>query len=300
MSLLPTLYSGQVNVNSRNCHTVSIWSAILAASRHDWASNSQLARNLPAGELVIDKGGHWQTSWEPGPDESLLLDSLLPLAAVPGPLVIAQLGQSLDGRIATVSGDSHYINGPEARTHLHRLRALVDTVIIGVGTAIADRPRLTVRHVTGANPVRVVIDPSGRMPATGPLTEPGFGQTTVIHLVRPGLKLPQPPPHLCRIEMPTVNGSFCPDRIIELLHRQGLRRVLVEGGGTTISRFYEADALDRLHLLLAPLLIGSGRPGLELAPIEQLSQARRPAMRWFPLGPELLLDLDLRCMVADH
>src|SRR6202142_3907459 len=80
--------------------------------------------------------------------------------------VIGQLGQSLDGRIATPTGRSHYINGPEAIRHLHRLRALVDAVIVGAGTVIADDPRLTVRLVEGPSPARVAIDPTGRLPAT--------------------------------------------------------------------------------------------------------------------------------------
>ena len=78
--------------------------------------------------------------------------------------VIGQLGQSLDGRIATPSGHSKYISGPEALRHLHQLRALVDAVVVGVQTVIADDPQLTVRHVAGRSPARVVIDPEGRMP----------------------------------------------------------------------------------------------------------------------------------------
>ena len=78
-------------------------------------------------------------------------------------VVVGQIGQSLDGRIATESGHSKYINGPSGLTHLHRLRALVDAVVIGVGTAIADDPQLTVRRVAGPPPTRVVIDPNGRL-----------------------------------------------------------------------------------------------------------------------------------------
>ena len=78
-------------------------------------------------------------------------------------MVVGQIGQSLDGRIATESGHSKYINGPAGLTHLHRLRALVDAVVIGVGTAIADDPQLTVRRVAGQQPARVVIDPNGRL-----------------------------------------------------------------------------------------------------------------------------------------
>src|SRR5262249_42519391 len=84
-------------------------------------------------------------------------------------VVVGQFGQSIDARIATVSGHSHYINGPAGLAHLHRLRALVDAVLVGVGTAVADDPQLTVRRVPGPNPARVVIDPTGRLPRTAKL-----------------------------------------------------------------------------------------------------------------------------------
>src|SRR5215471_14949573 len=78
-------------------------------------------------------------------------------------VVVGQIGQSIDGRVATTTGRSHYINGPAGIAHLHRLRALVDGVIIGVGTACADDPQLTVRRVCGPSPIRVVLDPHGRL-----------------------------------------------------------------------------------------------------------------------------------------
>src|SRR6476620_3295624 len=81
-------------------------------------------------------------------------------------VAVGQSGQSLDGRVATETGHSHYINGPAGLAHLHRLRALVDAVVIGIGTALADDPQLTVRRVTGPQPARVVIDPKGRLPAS--------------------------------------------------------------------------------------------------------------------------------------
>ena len=86
-------------------------------------------------------------------------------SAADGLVVVGQIGQSLDGRVATNSGHSHYINGPAGLAHLHRLRAVVDAVVVGVGTALADDPQLTVRRVAGPNPARVVIDPGARMPA---------------------------------------------------------------------------------------------------------------------------------------
>ena len=83
------------------------------------------------------------------------------------PFVVAQLGQSLDGRIATLSGESRYINCAEGLDHLHRLRAQVDAIVVGAGTIAADDPQLTVRRASGPNPARVVIDPSARLDATG-------------------------------------------------------------------------------------------------------------------------------------
>src|SRR5215471_226949 len=81
-------------------------------------------------------------------------------------VLVGQCGQSIDARIATLTGHSHYINSEAGLAHLHRLRALVDAVVIGVGTAIADDPLLTVRRVEGPNPARVIVDPTGRLPPT--------------------------------------------------------------------------------------------------------------------------------------
>src|SRR6188474_1218348 len=78
-------------------------------------------------------------------------------------VVVGQIGQSIDGRIATVTGHSKYINGPAGLAHLHRLRALVDAVLIGIGTAVADDPLLTVRRCAGPSPARIILDPRGRL-----------------------------------------------------------------------------------------------------------------------------------------
>ena len=112
--------------------------------------------------LDLSESGGWEASVPPTPDARDLFDLYLPLTRGPD-FVIGQLGQSLDGRIATVSGRSQYITGPEDIRRLHRLRALVDAVILGAGTVAQDDPRLTVREVEGENPVRVVLDPDGRL-----------------------------------------------------------------------------------------------------------------------------------------
>lgn len=97
--------------------------------------------------------------------ERAALDLYAPVARRDlGPVTIAQIGQSLDGRVATATGDARDVSGPEGLAHLHRLRALVDGVVIGVKTALHDQPRLTVRLCSGHNPARIVIDPRGRLP----------------------------------------------------------------------------------------------------------------------------------------
>jgi diaminohydroxyphosphoribosylaminopyrimidine deaminase/5-amino-6-(5-phosphoribosylamino)uracil reductase len=190
-----------------------------------------------------------------------------PWEAVFGPLrsggrddmmVVAQLGQSLDGRVATETGHSHYINGPEALAHLHRLRALVDAVVIGIGTALADDPQLTVRRVAGPQPARVVIDARGRLSASARLLVPDGVRRLVV--TGPGARPPLPP-DIEVIALPRTDGHIAPSAILGALAERGLRRVLVEGGADTVSRFLAARCLDRLHLLVAPIILGSGRTG---------------------------------------
>src|SRR3954469_23811598 len=95
-------------------------------------------------------------------------------------VVVGQIGQSIDGRIATVTGHSKYINGPAGLAHLHRLRALVDAVLVGIGTAVADDPQLTVRRIAGPNPARIVLDPRGRLsPSARVLTADGIRRIVI-------------------------------------------------------------------------------------------------------------------------
>lgn len=199
-------------------------------------------------------------------------------AAAQGPLTIGQLGQTLDGRIATVTGHSHYVNGPEALDHLHRLRALADAVLVGAGTAIADDPALTVRRVAGDNPVRVILDPRGRVPRDRRVFTDDAAQT----LVAGGPDLPI---------APTPDGDLAPRAVLDALAARGLPVVLVEGGADTLSRFLAAGCLDRLHLMVAPTLLGSGRPGIALPEVVAMDQARRFEARTYPLGADTLFDL---------
>jgi riboflavin-specific deaminase-like protein len=207
-----------------------------------------------------------------------------------GFMVVGQFGQSIDARIATASGHSHYINGESGLAHLHRLRALVDAVVVGVGTAIADDPQLTVRRVAGPSPARVVIDPNGRIPAAARMLANDGVRRLVITRETNGRDLP---PGVERIGMPAPDGRIAPASILEAMAQRGLRRILIEGGADTVSRFLAAKCLDRLHVVIAPIIIGAGPSSVTLPPIARLDEAMRAPIRAHVLGEEVLLDCDL-------
>lgn len=203
--------------------------------------------------------------------------------------VIGQLGQSLDGRIATPTGHSRYINGPEAIRHLHRLRALVDAVIVGAGTVIADDPRLTVRLVEGPSPARVVIDPTGRLPVTARIFADDGARRFVVRSAERAAER-DAPAGVTSIALGLRDGQFHPSDMIAALARFGLHRLLIEGGATTLSVFLAAGALNRLHVCVAPIVIGSGPVGIALPPIDRLEAALRPAVSIHRLGEDVLFD----------
>lgn len=207
------------------------------------------------------------------------------------PFVVAQLGQSLDGRIATITGMSKYINGAPALDHLHRIRAEVDAVVVGASTVVADDPQLTVRRVPGRSPARVVIDPTGRLKSPAKWLE----HNGVSCFVITACPMESLPPGVEHIRLKAENGAIAPRDIVDALFRRGMKKILIEGGAHTISAFINAGCIDRLHLLFAPIIIGSGRNGLDLAPISELSGALRPRTMLHPLGGrEFLIDCDLR------
>ncbi|HSJ41410.1 MAG TPA: RibD family protein [Xanthobacteraceae bacterium] len=222
-----------------------------------------------------------------------------PWGAVFGPLrqgsvddlvVVGQIGQSLDGRIATESGHSKYINGPAGLAHLHRLRALVDGLVIGVGTAIADDPQLTVRRVSGPHPVRVVIDPKGRLGREAKVF--ASDGTRRLLIVAQGTRC-APPPGVETIVLPARDGQIAPAAILAALAGHGLRRILIEGGAVTVSRFLAAGCLDRLHVMVAPVILGAGHASFALPPVERADQALRVPMHVHQIEDEVLYDCDL-------
>ena len=232
----------------------------------------------------------FRSSWEALPEPWEARFGPLRRGAVDHLVVVGQIGQSIDGRIATVTGHSKYINGPAGLAHLHRLRALVDAVLVGIGTAVADNPQLTVRRVAGPSPARIVLDPRGRLPPHARvLTDDGVRRLVITaEGIRPrfggGVEI---------VQVPACNGEIAPAAILAALAEQGFARILIEGGAHTVSRFIAAGCLDRLHVMVAPTMLGSGQAGITLKPIQTADQALRAPMRAHLIGEEVLLDCDL-------
>lgn len=270
----------------------------LALNARDIAHDTLPVPGTDQPALSID-GPSWALR-QPASEQAMQLLSLfLPLCR-PLPRgtpyhVIGQLGQSLDGRIATVTGCSRFINGDDGILHLHRIRALCDAVIVGAGTALNDNPRLTVRRAPGPNPVRVVIDRNERIPGTHHLFTDGAAPTLrlVAGSYSPGRQQLVPDTAITIPCLGSANAEqpVAPGRILEVLADFGLRKIFIEGGGLTVSTFLKAGLLDRLHVMVAPMIIGSGRPAFSLPEIDQLDEALWPSAQFINLGSDMLFDL---------
>lgn len=215
---------------------------------------------------------------------------LLAAARAPdGCYVLGRIAQSLDGRIATASGASFWISGPEDILHTHRLRALFDAIVVGAGTVQADDPLLTTRACAGPSPVRVILDTNRRLAvprkvfAGGPETlvmvaddtsgAAALGEAEVVAAPRGS------------------DGGLDLSCVLAHLARRGLARVFVEGGGLTVSRFLAAGLLDRLHVTIAPLLLGSGIPAFTLPGCESPQHGMRLGWTTHCLGRDMLFDI---------
>ena len=255
-----------------------------------------VALDDPDAVLAWSPGGGWRSLLAPSDERTELLNLYLPICSATSdcPMTIGHLGQSLDGFIATHSGDSQFVTGDHNIVHLHRMRALSDAVVVGAGTVAADDPQLNVRHVPGPNPLRVVFDPGRRLSQSFRVFTDDTGPTLYVCsrvLVESG--------ETC-LGTAAIVGVDCDDpsggvsEALQLLRSRGCSRVFVEGGGVTVSAFLQADLLDRLQIAIAPVIIGDGRPAIRLAPHTRLSDCRRPGYRVFRMGGDVLFDCDLR------
>jgi len=187
---------------------------------------------------------------------------------------VSHFAQSLDGRIATLAGDSTRIGSPSNLVHAHRMRALSDGVIIGSRTLRRDRPRLTVRYVEGKQPARIVLASSPE--GLGALAHIEGGD---VYLV--GSNGKTVPPGVNVVPLPGADGSIPTSAILRELMARGIRSVYIEGGALTTSRFLGEGNVDVLQVHIAPLILGSGLSSFRLPPVPDVASSLRLAYHAF-------------------
>lgn len=209
------------------------------------------------------------------------------------PLVTLKLATTLDGKIATRTGNSQWITGPQARAYTHYLRARHDAIMIGSGTALADDPDLRVRHhgLETQSPVRVVLDSTLRLPMGSKLV--ASAAQTPVWICYDATHTPVEKWSKTAVTLLPCNrgnGSIDIDDVLQTLGRRGITRLFCEGGGRLGASLITARVVDRLIVMSAGITVGDdGLGSLASLGVDQLSEARRfLPEREFRLGPDLI------------
>lgn len=197
------------------------------------------------------------------------------------PYVTLKAAMSLDGRVAAPDGSSRWISSAASRADAHRMRAEIDTIVVGVGTVLADDPRLTARapdgspvDTAGRQPLRVVVDTHGRTPADARVRD-----ADAPTLVATAEEFGAGP-----------DGRVDLQSLLATLYRDGRRHVLVEGGPRLAASFLDAALVDEMLVYLAPLVLGAGRSAIEGGALTTLADARHVELAEIRLlGPDLAL-----------
>ncbi len=214
-----------------------------------------------------------------------ILNILLPILRKNKKLVIAQIGQSIDGRIALNNGNSHYINNPKSIIYLHCLRSISDAIIVGSNTIKKDDPLLTTRKIKGTNPKRIIIDGSLSLNNKYKIFNDG-NENIIFTKSNKNIRLN----NSTIIRLKKINFT---KNLITQIKKLKYKNILVEGGSKTISELINNNYIDILQFMIAPILIGSGINSLNLKEISNLNKAIRPKHNFNELENEIIVNLFL-------
>ncbi|MAQ73552.1 MAG: hypothetical protein CMD49_04530 [Gammaproteobacteria bacterium] len=203
------------------------------------------------------------------------------------PYVIGHLAQSLDGFIATNSGESKYISCKQNIEHIHRIRAISDVILVGAKTILYDNPMLTTRLVKGNNPMRLVLDPRDKIRDNKNIFKnPDKNSFKIIGMNKKNKNEKS-------FRLPTLKNNFKANNLLKLFKKLNKRIIFIEGGGYTISNFYESNLLNRFHLCLSPILIGQGKNSFLIKGKRFMRDFKNHKINYYEMGKDILCDIDL-------
>ena len=242
-----------------------------------------LSQHTKTNHIFIDKNGvNFNCKIEKQINE--IAQILLPILMVRKKFYIGQIGQSLDGKIALLNGNSHYINDKNSISYLHSLRSICDAVVVGVNTIKKDNPLLTTRAIKGSNPQRIIIDPSLKLTNKYQIFKDGLSNIIFTHSnIKKNLN------NTKILKLPERNFT---NLIYQHINNLGFKFVLVEGGSKTISKFLENKLLDIMQFIIAPTIIGSGINSINIKPITNLKNVIRTKNKIFKFGEEMIVSLE--------
>ncbi|NLH44537.1 MAG: bifunctional diaminohydroxyphosphoribosylaminopyrimidine deaminase/5-amino-6-(5-phosphoribosylamino)uracil reductase RibD [Acholeplasmataceae bacterium] len=183
------------------------------------------------------------------------------------PFVALKYAMTLDGKIATGTGDSKWITGEEARAHAHYLRSIYDAILVGKGTVLADNPSLTCRFVEGKNPIRIILDAKLEIPISAKVISDGEAKTIIVagkDVLPERLAERKCLDNVEVLQVDTTDGNVDLDELLITLSERKITSILVEGGGAVHGNFFDAGFVDRVYAFIAPRLIGGKK---SLSPI---------------------------------
>ncbi len=181
------------------------------------------------------------------------------------PFSFVHIAQTIDGKIATASGKSKWIGNQENLVHAHRIRALVDAILVGANTFKLDKPRLDVRHVKGDNPIKIII-------ANSKLDLDCLSIGETILFSNNEIEYQSLPENTEAICIEQDGNTIITTDLLKVLKQKGIHSLLIEGGSQTIRKFIEDKSIDRIEFHIAPMIFGSGKSGIELSAIDNLEE----------------------------
>ena len=245
-------------------------------------NNFKISKSSYTDDIIINKVVIFNSEIDKSLKEIALI--VIPLLMNYKKFFIAQLGQSLDGKIALFNGNSHYINSKKSILYLHALRCICDGLLVGVNTVIKDNPLLTTRYMKGSSPMRIIIDPSLKL--TNRLNIFKDGNKNIVFTQKVSNKKLN---NTTIYKLPKKNFTKL---IYQKIKDLNFNYILVEGGATTISKFLVQELLDIMQFIIAPIIIGSGIDSVKLKSISNLKYALRPKSSLYKLGDEMIASLE--------